>query len=634
MNRTALNNFGYPNNYTPRFSSSSNPPSPATSSASDLDNDLSAAFCDSFSTMDCSHEVSPYAHSVLNHSSDMLRASSVPTDANRSTRASNRTSRSSKINQESAEDGHVLIETRVIRALITYVRETRLRVHENETKLHNMEKAMEALRKNHEQQMLVLAKSFVFLQNQLAAQKQNPLLNSSKSDDNSLSNSRLSEIFPSNSGLFKPGHLSAPNLVNEENSDFEDLDAVHQKRKQSNDQAHSCEKPLYARVKKKASAPPESPTFTFPPSNQPEKTIFLPQPPPIPCLDLSDGENKSLKKDSSSSQSQEQICEFSNPVENLLPSFNPSPRNSETGVHTGGARDLKKYRPLPETPRSNLNNETAASATKRLSFDGCSMSPESNRSRNSGRYEATNSDEKRPHSQSLTTQPRPKTSQLFSKFKKKLKDTKRIVTRAASKDSVMSESFCISEPVFDDCVEAALATGSVNVITCKDDSNNNSFFRSTDNISPTSRPSFSSPPRQTHSSHRRLDSIGDNESRSTDTSDIHLNEHCYNSPNPSAQLYRRHQTPPLQHAAKTRWLESKAPSSPNLLQGPSKSPVRRSCSLDVELCLSDITSEPEFPDPPSDSTSTTTPSQGSLFCSNGISSSEDSLNNKLDEVGY
>jgi len=630
MNRSSFINFGYSVAYKPNSCSSSNPPSPATSTSSELDIDSSAAFCDSFCAMDLNREVSPYAHSgmLTPHSADARRASNVSTDASRTARTSKRNSRSSKIHQEQSEEGHVLLEKRVVRSLLLYVRESRLRLHENETKLHNLEKKLEDFQKSHEQQMIVLAKSFVFLQNQLAVQSTPQ--NSEKGEEKRSSDARLSGM---------PGELCSPDQRNDEDPDFVELDTVATASRGLTCNNPSA-KPLYAVVnKKRISMTPDSPPLPPPPSNWTEDTTPFLQAPPITPLDLNASEvsnsDKNLSRINSqtSSQSLEELSEISSLIDNCRLDDNASPMNSETEDQAKFA-DHKKYRPLPQKPPNHSSPEPTPMA-KRCSGDGFYIPSPLNRRRSSGRYETVNEEENQAHMQSFTPGPRPKASQLLSKFKKKLKDTKRIVARAASKDSIVSESPSISEPVFDDRIQVTVATGSVNVIAYKDDSNNNNFFYSTGNLSPRQRPTFfANPPQSIHSNHRRLDSTGDNESRSTDTSDIHLNENALpNSLIPPAPLYRR---PTVEIAPKTRWLESKAPSSPNLLQPPSKSPMRRSGSLTVEMRLRERRSVPEleFPGPPTDSTTSTSTSQGSLSNSNELLSSEDSLNKKLDEAGY
>ena len=636
MNRSSYNNFGYPNNYKPNSCSSSNPPSPATSTSSELDNDLSAAFCDSFCVMDFNGEVSPYARSGLTHAAD-VRRSSNGTEVSRSGRTSKRSSRGPKLHQEQSGEGHVLLEKQVVRALLLYVRESRLRLHENETKLRNMEKTLEAFQKSHEEQMLVLAKSFVVLQSQLTAQ--NSSVNPEKSEEKSPSHYRFSGIFPSNPVLFMPGDLWVPDQRSDEDPDFADLDAVATSSEQNSNNTEPSMKPLYAVVKKRrVSMPPDSPPLPPPPLNWAEEPTSMTQSPQTTPLHLSASDESNLGDNlpgidwQTPSHFQEQLSEISSLIDNCVFEDSGSPTNSEAEDQTKPL-DHKKYRPLPLTPPSHETKESTLLA-KHCSGDGFYISSTLNRRRSSGRYETVNDDEKRPHAQSYTPVPRPKASQLLNKFKKKLKDTKRIVARAASKDSVASESPSISDPVFDPRVQVTVATGSVNVLTHKDDSNNNNFFPSTGNLAQQNRPYYTNPPHPAQSTHRRLDSTGDNESRSTDTSDIHFNE---NPPNPPASvvLCRRHQTSALENSTKTRWLQSKAPSSPNLLQPPSKSPEHRRCSLDISLRLSERSSEPEFPDPPTDtSTTTTTPSQRSLSGSNDLLSSEASLNNKLDQAGY
>ena len=630
MNRVVYDNFAYIENFKPHYSS--NPPSPATS---ELDCDSRAPFNDSLCAMDCDREMPPYAQALLTHATDARRTSNVSSDVNRSARSSKRVSRSSKMHSEQADDGHVILEKRVVRALLLYLRETRLRLHENETKLHNMEKAMASFQKNHEQQMLILAKSFVCLQNQLAEKK------TSLSSDVRQMN-ETSETRPQNTILEKnvettesydvtPTQLQKDDVL----QGLDKLVVESWDRDHNYNRKNSVVKPLYAVVKKKQAASlPVSPPFPPPPEKWANDSLPLPISSRTSSLDLSYSEESSLDKDSSrldsqsSVQSHEQINELSSLSENVV----ADPSTSSNLPQNNSLKDHKKYRPLPERPVGEVSDPSPALA-KRYSGDGYYISS-ANRRRSSGRYETVGDVERLSQAQNYTPLTRPKGSQLFSRFKKKLKDTKRIVSKATSKDSLASELSLAPDAYFDDRLNVSVASGSVGVFRSRDDGNNNNSLFRPDDVALQQTAYLAKVQQQTQIKHRRLDSTGDNDSRSTDTSDMQINENATVSlAPPSSGLYRQFQSQPLANSSQSRWLAHKAPSSPDLSRRQRKSPVRRSSSLDAELRLNDSPRR-RLPDPPSATSSQTTiPSEQSLTSVNVLLSSEDSLTDQLENFG-
>ena len=557
MQHTGISNLAYFDYQIPR-SHLNLPPSPATSVSSELDSDTSATFSDSLWAMNRGRENTTYARDTRHSGNDVAR----------SARSSKRNSRTAKVVPE--DEGHVVMEKKVLRALLLYARETRLRLHENETKVRHMEKEMAAFQKSHEQQILVLTKSFIAFQNKMTAQLDNSKQSEVKIETEVRSRDSVYSIAqdeethvsqqPSQSAHCTPHNTAADGASFAKNDNLSDYDEVEPIQA----------KPLYAVVNKKRCS--QASIQQIPQIQYDVPDFDDPFPPPSP---IKVGHNKENNLPSAAVST---VPRSGSPL--------PSPiscENSEVKVSSPvdadlqtQSRDLKRYRPLPDTPSLSAD---VINRSRRCTGDGLLVS---NNLRDSGRYEALKGEERRPHSQSYAPQPRTKATHLLSKFKKKLKDTKRIVSKSGSRDSLISEFPSVSEPLTSNRTNVSVATSNITLMTCKDDGNNNNLLCSTtDSQAKQSEPVLARMETENHNRHPRLDSTEVSDSwRSTDTSYPVLNESPSLSANHSP-LYRRLVSAPLNNEAKARWLESKASSSPDLIVGPPNPTVHRSSSLDV-----------------------------------------------------
>ncbi|XP_078486620.1 uncharacterized protein LOC144745014 [Ciona intestinalis] len=119
-----------------RNSSFEGPPSPTTSGYSELDSE-------------------PDAH-------DSGRVSELESSPKTSTRSSKRPLRNSRSSTTSSPaQQEVVVDRGVLRALLVYVRETRIRLEENETKMKDMKTTMETQERNFNERMLTVVKSLV-----------------------------------------------------------------------------------------------------------------------------------------------------------------------------------------------------------------------------------------------------------------------------------------------------------------------------------------------------------------------------------------------------------------------------------------------------------------------------------------
>lgn len=422
------------------------PPSPVTSTSSDLDSDSSAPLSVYMCSINFDHKTSPYSQPLLPRAPDVRRAQKRPT-------------RTSKMQQHS--DDHVILEKRVVRALLLYARETRERLHECEEKLQSMENAMSSFQKSHEQQMIVLVKSLIAVQRNLADKEADKKLRTSGIVENE---PEVHNVVPSSNS---PLQLQ-PNDVNVQTtptaSDKMRLDFNHNITELSVTNG----KPLYAVVNKKRVSKPLEPevtrfaVFNPPPPPPLEDDMFLEPSARTPSLDLSlGGESGSFDDIPNFNQSHDDYSEVSS-LNDFSVVSSPQRQENQRLESSSSMRDKNKFRPLPNRPE-NADPTKSSNLTRHLSYNDFPAIDKDERY-GSGRYEEIK--EKGHPTDFPPTPPLPtKTGQLLNRFKKKLKDTKRTLVKVATKDP-----FELEPPPWNrDRVDVNLEAGSISLISYKVD---------------------------------------------------------------------------------------------------------------------------------------------------------------------
>ena len=432
------------------YSLDNNPPSPVTSASSDLDSDSSAPRGVYMFSTNVEREVPPYTEPLLPR----------PSDARRMPKRSSRTSKLQYYNND-----HVIMEKRVVRALLLYAREARLRIQECEEKLQSMENTMASFQRSHEQQMIVLVKSLISLQqnsNDKAAEKTTL---SSREPSNQANAKDTEEAVMQSNAVCQSDSYRLPDQQPPIEQEQVTLDVNHNFHEVS----VANGKPLYAVVNKKRFSKPHEPEITkfavlHPPPPPPlpiseDDSCSLAPPPKTSSLDLSFGDESSSFDDNL--QSDHLHGEYSEVTSLNEVDFLSSPNKTSNGrlKYSSSLRDHKKFRPLPDRPE---HSKSAKSLNMNRHFSSDSFTEIVRDERyGSGRYEEIRQDvdltETVPTS-SIST----KTGQFLNRFKKKLKDTKRNLAKATSKESEFE-----SVPWCRERVDVSLETGNINLVSYK-----------------------------------------------------------------------------------------------------------------------------------------------------------------------
>ncbi|CAK8691158.1 unnamed protein product [Clavelina lepadiformis] len=579
--------FGKPSYFTEdyktpaRHYSLNDPPSPATSGYSELDSEPDTHDSGRVSGMEDSPKMAHYIRpqcGVAMRTTDPRRCSNTSSESLNRTKGSKRQSRSSKISQPQDGEANVVVDRRVLKALLLYVRETRLRLTENEVKMREMEKKFDTLQKNHDNQMITVVKSISMLK-RLSDDKPPPPLVPPPSTSSNISLINCVTASPSSkagspsaketsvSSTDRPRHIDS--LVGKKLRVDDQTDAILPSTKEPRDSVKCAEKittncaldgnviqqndadgesvsarALYAVVKKKPSPMRNSGARYSLRSDDARASSRYPS---EQCSESGQKQDNDAQSgaENESVQSEEHSTAATEAVEAETASssdFSGLDLAIKALTESAEEKSYQKSERMSNTRQFSASSscditKPSCDMISRSSGDGFYISDNFRQSQSSvvsknsleesifGTYPFT------PENNPKLQQPTPATRKgrskanmdsksgvLLTKFKRKLKDTKRKVSRSSSKDSILSSS---SVEQVNSEFEVVLRIG-------KNDSNGVFLPNRMELQHPKSYISYTSALRQNndHSWRQQLNSTGDDDSRrSTDASDHTNNSH-------------------------------------------------------------------------------------------------------------